>query len=263
MFCYNNSMLLLQTLLSFILGSCIGSFINAAEYRLAREEKVVRDRSRCRSCRAMIPWYDLAPIISFLLLRGKCRSCSDAISHQYPLVEAVTGSLVVGVFYLHPTVVSPYDALALLRDLIAVSAAVFLFVYDYKYMLLPDVVTIPAALIIAVCSYALGMSAGNLLLGIGIGGGFFLLQYAVSRGAWVGGGDIRYGALLGALFGWPMILVALFLSYIVGATFAVGLLLSKRKQLGQTVPFGTFLSVGLVMTLFFGQALLDWYLAFV
>lgn len=252
----------LQAFLSFILGACVGSFINAAEYRLARQKKIANDRSRCRTCQATLPWFDLVPLASFFFLRGRCRSCRNSISWQYPLVEAAVGALYVLVFIAHPVVVSPWDAVALFRDLAAVSVAVFLFVYDFKYQLLPDTVTIPAMIVFAAASLLLGMSWASLLIGMAIGAGFFLLQYAISAGAWIGGGDIRYGALLGALFGWPMILMALFLSYVIGSVFAVVLLATKRRKMGDAIAFGTFLSIGLVSTLFWGQHILEWYLGF-
>lgn len=256
-------MIWLQIALSFLLGSCIGSFINAAEYRLARQEKVANDRSRCRTCRATLPWYDLFPVFSFMALRAKCRACRGPISWQYPAVEIVTGLLYVLVLLMHPVVASPWDALVLVRDILAVSVAVFLFVYDFKYQLLPDAVTIPAAITFAVISLLLGMTWGSLLLGMAVGGGCFLLQYVMSKGRWVGGGDIRYGALLGSLFGWPLVLVSLFLSYVIGSVFAVVLLASRRRKVGDAIAFGTFLSLGLIATLWKGKELLTWYLGLV
>lgn len=255
-------MIWLQASLSFVLGACIGSFINAAEYRLARQEKVVKDRSRCRACRTPIAWYDLVPILSYFILRGRCRSCRDSISWQYPLVEFVTGLLYASLLFLHPVLTTPADLLLLLRDLVAVSVAVFLFVYDYKYQLLPDLVTIPTVVICAILALLLGMPVFSLALGMAVGGGFFLVQYLLSRGAWVGGGDIRYGLFLGAVFGWPLVLVSLFLAYVIGAVFAIVLLAMKRKKPGQTIAFGTFLSLGLVLTLWWGDRLLAWYLNF-
>ncbi len=243
----------------FVLGCCIGSFINAAEYRLAAGEGVVRGRSHCRNCSYTLAWYDLAPLLSFVILAGKCRSCKRAISWQYPAVELVTGLLFVAAYFLQRPAIEALQTAVLIRDLLVVSVAVFLFVYDYKYSLLPDAVTLPGIIIFAASSLVFGMPWAAVLIGILFGGGFFLLQYLVSRGKWVGDGDIRYGAMIGGLFGWPAVLVALFLSYIFGAVFGVGLLLSGRKQPGDAIPFGTFLSIGMLVTLWWGPALVAWY----
>lgn len=243
----------------FVLGCCIGSFINASEYRLAKSLPIANDRSRCRSCAKALAWYDLVPLVSYLVLRGKCRSCQARISTQYPLVEGVTGVLFVVAGSMASIGTDTESIVRLIRDLIVVSIAVFLFVYDYKYTLLPDAVTLPSIAVFAAFSWWLGVSWQSLLVGTIVGGGFFLLQYAVSSGAWVGGGDIRFGAMLGALFGWPTILVALFVSYVTGAIAGGTLLALGKKKPGDAIPFGTFLSIGMLLTLWWGQALVDWY----
>lgn len=142
----------------------------------------------------------------------------------------------------------------------AVSVFLFLFVYDLKYMLLPDEVTLPAIVVLGLLSFFIGTSWLFLVSGVVVGAGFFLLQYGLSRGRWIGGGDIRMGALMGALLGWPLVAVALLVSYVFGAVVSVGWLLSRRKRLGQAVPFGTFLAIGTLITLWWGQNMLDWYL---
>ena len=247
----------------FVLGCCIGSFINASEYRLAKSLPIANDRSRCRSCKKPLAWYDLIPLVSFLVLSGKCRSCHAPISKQYPLVEAATGALFALAGYMAglsgADVLDGQTIFRLMRDIIVVSVAVFLFVYDYKYTLLPDAVTVPSIVLFAACSWWLGLHWQSLLVGMVVGGGFFLVQYAVSSGAWVGGGDIRFGAMLGALFGWPMVLVALFVSYVTGAVVGGGLLALGKKKPGDAIPFGTFLSVGMLFTLWWGEAVIAWY----
>lgn len=252
-------MMIALAVLLFILGCCIGSFINAAEYRLAKGEGVATGRSHCRDCTYTLAWYDLAPLVSFAVLAGKCRACKRPISWQYPLVELITGALFVAAFFLRTPNLEPQSIAVLVRDLFVVFSAVFLFVYDYKYSLLPDAVTVPSIAVFAATSLAFGMTLPSLLIGTAIGAGFFLLQYVVSRGRWVGGGDIRYGAMLGCLFGWPMVLVSLFLAYLSGAILGVGLLVSGRKKSGDAIPFGTFLSLSMLATLWWGQALAAWY----
>jgi prepilin signal peptidase PulO-like enzyme (type II secretory pathway) len=211
-------------------------------------------------------WYDLFPVISFIILLAKCRACRKPISWQYPIVELATAALflVAGAFWLpFPAEFTAAQGLILLRDLLAVSALLFLFVFDYRYYLLPDIVTLPAAASFFLLNLLIGYSWQHLLVGMLAGGGFFLAQFVVSKGKWVGGGDIRFGLLMGALLGWPLVLVALFGAYLIGAMFAVLFLALGKLKFGAKIPFGTFLALATITTLWAGQHMLDWYLQFV
>lgn len=255
-------MIWLWLVLAALFGAAFGSFINAAVFRLYRDMPLVQARSQCIHCQTTLVWHQLLPIASFIWLRGVCASCRKPIPSRYLLVESVTALLFAFAAWLWLQD-SAFDAVSyvrLVRDLFAITVLVFLFVYDYEYSLLPDTVTIPAAVLIAAATLYVTGDWQSLLYGIMFGAGFFALQYAVSRGQWVGGGDIRLGALMGALLGWPLVVVAMFLSYVLGSVVAVWLLASKRKQFGQTVPFGTFLAVGTLATLWAGQPIIDWYL---
>lgn len=254
----------LWIVIAALFGAAIGSFINAAVFRLYRDLPIVNARSRCVHCETTLLWYHLVPLVSYVVLRGACSACRKPIPLQYALVEAATALLFAietwmwlqaGGFDLHAGVL-------LARDLVAIGALVFLFVYDYQYSLLPDVVTVPAALLLAAASWYITGNWVSVVIGMTVGAGFFALQYAVSGGRWIGGGDIRLGAVMGALLGWPLVLVALFLSYVLGSVVAVWLLATKRKRAGQTIPFGTFLAVGTVLTLWVGMPILHWYLGF-
>ncbi len=254
------------TIFVFLFGASIGSFLNAAMYRLRHGKSIVSDRSRCVHCSRVLAWFDLIPIVSFYVLHGRCRMCKKPIPKAYLAVELAAAVLFVASFYLHvSTDLAAWNQaqlVHLLRDWLAIAVLLFLFAYDLRYMLLPDEVTLPAILIFAILSYLTGMGIISLVIGIVLGGGFFLLQYLLSSGRWIGGGDIRFGALMGALLGWPLILIGLFVSYLVGAVVAIALISSGRKKLGQTIPFGTFLAVGTLVTLWFGKDLLVWYLGF-
>lgn len=251
-------------IMSFVLGSCIGSFINAATYRLKRGKPIANDRSKCVHCERVLEAIDLVPVLSFLFLKGKCRTCVKTIPKRYVAVELAGAFLFLLVFLRFPSPLlwGSRELLGLIRDFFAVSVLLFLFVYDYLYSLLPDEVTLPAIALFAASSWLLGMPWPQLLIGIAVGGGFFLLQYVVSSGRWIGGGDIRFGAMMGALLGWPMVLVGLFISYVAGASVAVVLLVKKQKRFGQHIPFGTFLAAGTLAAMWFGQDLLNWYLGF-
>ena len=136
---------------------------------------------------------------------------------------------------------------------------IVIFVYDLRYYLVLDSVVLPAVVIAFIINLFLGFSWWNLLLGMLVGGGFFLLQFVVSKGKWIGGGDIRVGLLMGALLGWPHLLTALFVAYMLGAVISVILLIADKKNWSDKVPFGTFLSVATFLVMLYGDQLVSWY----
>jgi prepilin signal peptidase PulO-like enzyme (type II secretory pathway) len=206
----------------------------------------------------MIAWYDNIPVLSFLLLRGKCRHCQDTISWQYPVVEAVTALLFVAAAFF-----SPFDWLILARNWFFIAVFIVIFIMDARWYLILDKVTIPAAAVAIIVNIYLKMSWQNLVLAAIIGTGFFLIQYIVSHGRWIGGGDLRLGFLLGVALGWPFVVAAIFLGYGMGAIIGIILLLSKKKAWQSMVPLGTFLSIAAVIVLLFGEPIVNWYLQFI
>lgn len=267
-------MIYLFIIFSFLLGLIIGSFINCVVYRIHERESFARGRSHCPQCRAQIAWYDNLPIVSYLLLRGRCRSCRRPISFHYPLVEFVTGFI----FVLIALQTYPLASMGMLYFFtifaffcLFSAVLVFIFIYDLKYYLILDAVTLPAislALVFNVVLYFLVPStlgfwhylSGYLLGGL-VGGGFFLLQFLISKGKWIGGGDIRLGLFLGLLLGWPYVLVSLFLAYIFGALVGIILIFSKKKNMHSAVPFGTFLAISTFIALLWGPWILERYLS--
>ncbi|MFA6551123.1 MAG: prepilin peptidase [Patescibacteria group bacterium] len=257
----------------FIVGLCFGSFLNCFIYRL-HEQKTILGRSFCPRCKKQIAWYDNIPLLSFILLKGKCRHCKKKISWQYPAVELVTAVLFVLIYinYQLPItndqLVSSFqfpvsNIILFARDLIFISVLIIVFIYDLRWQLILDKITLPAMVIALGFNLFLGAGWQNLLLAAIMGGGFFLAQYLISRGRWVGGGDIRLGALMGLMLGWPQILTALFLAYVSGAIIGVGLLVARKKQWSSQVPFGTFLSAATVVVLLWGSKILEWYLGII
>ncbi len=196
------------------------------------------------------------------MLRGRCRNCRQSISWQYPILEAALAVL-FWLFYMKHAAVGYEGLLLVLRDWIFVSFLALIFVYDLRYMIIPDQFSIPAMIVVVLLNLWIGVpSALSMLLGAIFLGGFFYTQFALSKGIWVGGGDIRLGVLMGCLLGLTQGLVALFLAYVVGAIVGVILLLSKRAKRKSALAFGTFLSAGTVFMMFFEQAPIDWYLSF-
>ncbi|MFA6307868.1 MAG: prepilin peptidase [Patescibacteria group bacterium] len=250
----------------FILGLFIGSFLNVVILRLHRQESFIKGASKCLFCKHRLYPKDLVPLFSFLFLQGRCRYCKKRFSQQYPLVELATGLAFVLVFLkvipsLDLTSISALQFLHLLDWWMIVGFLIIIFVYDLKYYLILDKVVWPAIVLAFFANLFLGFSILNLVLAAVIGGGFFLLQFVMSKGRWIGGGDIRLGVFMGVILGWPHILTALFISYILGSFISIFLLLGKRKEWGDKVPFGTFLALGTFVTMLWGSALMKGYLA--
>ena len=263
-----------------IFGLAIGSFLNVVIWRVKNEESLL-GRSQCPECKKLIAWYDNIPLLSFILLKGRCRNCDTPISYQYPLVELVTALLFVLAFY-ESFQVSGFrfqvnDLLILLRNFFLIAVMMVIFVIDLRWYLILDVISLPAAAIILIMNLLIGnptynlcrlenlwscnpLSWSGLLISAIIGGSFFLIQFLVSRGRWVGGGDIRLGVLMGLALGWPQVLIALMLAYFSGSIVGLGLMASGRKQWGSMLPFGVFLAPATIATLFWGREILHWYL---
>ena len=252
----------------FILGLFIGSFLNVVIYRLHREESFVKGFSKCLFCGHRLYPKDLVPIFNFLWLKAKCRYCKTAISWQYFLVELATATMFVLVFWhifgqvdiqSWLLTLTWQNALHLIFWWLMASFLLIIFVYDLKYYLILDQVSLPAIVLAFVANLFLGQTWQGLALAILVGGGFFLLQFVLSKGKWIGGGDIRVGLLMGAILSWPQIITALFLSYILGGLFAAGLLIFGKKSWGDKLPFGTFLTVATFVTMLYGETLIRWY----
>jgi prepilin signal peptidase PulO-like enzyme (type II secretory pathway) len=239
----------------FFLGLIFGSFFNVVILRLHAGTSIIAPPSACPKCRVSLAWFDNLPVISFLLLRGRCRNCRKKISWQYPLVEMATGLLFfwVGLRFgqsLPALVVVGFTGFLLL-----------LFLYDLRYYQVPDSISLPALGFGLFANLWLGVAWSSLAIGILVGAGFFLFQYVVSGGRWIGSGDIRLGGMMGAMLGWQGLLVALFLAYVLGSIVGVGLLAARKKQLSSTVPFGTFLTAATFISLLYGPQLIDAYLS--
>lgn len=268
----------------FVIGLMIGSFINCLVWRLHKQEGLW-NRSYCPKCNHQIAWYDNIPVLSYLILRAKCRHCKTKISFQYPVVELVTGvlftiSFLFNIKYLGLGLSQEFSIfnfsaqsgfslsgqfsnfLLIFRDWFFIAVMIVVFIYDLRWYLILDIVTLPACIVIIIFNLFLGVDFKNMLLSGIIGGSFFLLQFVVSRGKWIGGGDVRLGLLMGLFFSWPMILVAIFLAYIIGSVISIGLVIVSKKKWGSEVPLGIFLTMASIITLFWGGGILEWYLRF-
>jgi len=241
-----------EVILFEILGLFVGSFLNVLILRLKSGEQFITGRSYCPNCRAVLKTFDLIPVVSFILLHGKCRSCRSAISWQYPTVELVTAFAFVSVFLLHaPLSLGIVSNVLFFRDIVFVCGAIVLFVLDYRWYIVPDQVTVFLTIFLFVLNVFLGFKLSILFLGVLVGAGFYFCLFALSKGRWVGAGDIYIGAVLGAMFGWPMILAVLYVAYLIGGVSATFLLVTGKKNKGGVLPMGTFLFIGALFVLFF------------
>lgn len=245
------------------LGLAIGSFLNVIIFRLRTDEKGWRSRSKCPECHTVLEPRDLIPLLSFIVLKGRCRTCKKPISWQYFLVELSTTLLFLAAFAHHggSALLTNGQSLALARDVFFIAILTVVFVIDLLDMVVFDSVTIPAAIIAVILNVALGVPLGGLLLAAAIGGGFFLLQWLVSSGRWIGGGDVRIGAMMGAMLGFPGVVAALLIAYVIGALVAVGLLSAKKTTWSSHMAFGTFLSLATVVVLLWGDKIWAHYAA--
>lgn len=245
-----------------VFGLVAGSFLNALVWRVRMGKRIRAGRSVCTSCRKQICWYDNIPVLSFLLLRGKCRECQTSISWQYPIVELSTAVLFFFAFHAETGGQALWNP-RLLYVLVIVFLFVFIFVFDARYKeILTGSTIYPAG---GLFLYAVFFSLHewhSMLIGAAVTAGFFFLQYLVSRGKWIGGGDVRYGVLMGVLLGWPHVIVGLFLAYVIGAAVSLLQIACGKKRFASETPFGTYLVIGTFIALFWGQPLLEWYLGF-
>ncbi|MFA6132224.1 MAG: prepilin peptidase [Patescibacteria group bacterium] len=249
---------MVTSLFLIIIGCCLGSFISALAQRTASGTSNWSGRSRCENCHKSLSFTDLIPIISFLFRNGRCRFCGSAIGWHEPATELITGFVFALVGLAHNNNVD----ILLIRDLIFSVFLILLFLTDVYAGLLPHRFTITAVIIALAFNFGMSEETKNILsfqplIGPAVCGGFFYLQYLISRGAWVGGGDIGMGAFLGAILGWQFGIFAIGLAYIIGATYAAVLLIKKEVGLSSRLPFGPFLAVAGWLVLIYGNTFLD------
>lgn len=261
-------MIIFFSIVLFLLGAAVGSFTSVVIYRLHSHRKgIFRGRSSCPECETKLAPLDLVPILSYLTLRGKCRYCSKEISYMYPLLEVLTGFIFVLLFFKFPFVDNALHFSGSLSGLYFLYAfysfvLIFTFFFDFHYLKVSDEILLPAILIglIATIAQPLTPHIFDALIGAAIAVAFFGLQILISKGTWVGLGDLRVGAFMGVVLGWKLTLVALFLSYLIGSVVSLFIIIRRRKFVGVKIPFAPFLVTGTFVAVFFGEAILAWYL---
>jgi leader peptidase (prepilin peptidase)/N-methyltransferase len=258
--------LIVTALILFLFGTLIGSFLNVCILRLPAHESITHPPSRCPACKAPIAFYDNIPLLSYVILRGRCRSCAAAISPRYFIVEFLTGVLAVALFLrfgLSPTffVYAVFTA-----------ALVVISFIDLDIQIIPDAISLPGIVLGLLASFipaaridhlSLPPSPLDSFLGVMVGGGVLYLVawlYELATGTeGMGGGDIKLLAMIGAFLGWPGVPLALFFASLVGALIGLALMVATGKGLKLRIPFGPFLCLGALAYLFFGRWLVETY----
>ena len=238
----------------------VGSFHNVCIYRLPLRLSIAFPRSYCPACQTPVRPYDNIPILSYLMLRGRCRACGIEISPRYPLIEALTGITAVAAFLHFGWRPELPVAFAFLCALIVVTFI------DVDHQIIPDPVSLPGIVVGFLASAVTGVPGWQAsVLGILLGGG---ILWAVAEGyhrvtgrEGMGGGDIKLLAMIGAFLGWRAVPVTLLIGSLSGTLIGTSLILFQRQDSRTPIPFGPFLALGAAIALFYGEALIDWYLA--
>jgi len=249
------------SVVSIIFGALIGSFLNVCILRLPEEESIITPGSHCPRCKNPIKFYDNIPLVSYVLLKGRCRYCHCPISIQYPLIEGITavGSLILFMKF--------GPSLSYLFYFSFVAALIAITVIDLYHQIIPDVISLPgigvgllASLIIPQITFL------NSLLGILLGGGSLFLvatlyQWLFKREG-MGGGDVKLLAMIGAFLGWKAVILTILLSSLIGSITGIIIMVSKGKDFKYAIPFGPFLSLGAMIALFYQNEIIFWYLRY-
>ena len=249
-----------MTFVALGLGLIVGSFANGVIYRLPRLESVVWPGSHCPHCQAPIRWYDNIPLLSFLLLRGRCRACAKPISWRYPLVEALTGAL-----FVHSVDAFGVSLRAAESMVLGVLLLIVFFI-DLDHYIIPNRITYPGTVLgLAFTAAIAGWRAAGIaaVTGVALAALFILINVVSARvlgEEGMGMGDAKLAAMIGAFLGWPIGAVAILLGVFLGGAVGLCLLALRLKGRREHIPFGPALAAGAVAAMWWGQGLLHWYL---
>ena len=242
----------------FFFGLILGSFINVCIYRLPRGESVAYPASHCPACQTAIRSYQNIPVISFLFLKGCCGTCGVKISWKYPLVEALHGAAFLFILSQFGSTIETLIYCLFFASLVAVTFI------DLSHRIVPDQITLPGMVIGVICSSTV-LPTGTIssLIGLFVGGGIFylvaVLSLAILKKEGMGGGDIKLIAMIGAFLGWKGMLLTIFLAACSGSIIGILLILIQGRDRAEPIPFGPFLALGAVISLFWGNGILAWY----
>ena len=245
-----------DVLLSFVAGTIIGSFCNVVIYRVPRRESIIVPGSQCRSCGESIQPWDNIPLLSYILLKGRCRACNEYISPRYPIIEFVMGLLFLAL-YLKFKFSREFLVYALLTSTLFVVSVI-----DYDFKIIPDVITIPGMIVGLLLSvFILPINLLSSFFGLLVGGVIFYSIAIITKGG-MGGGDIKLIAMIGTYVGWQGVLFTIFSGAMIGSIIGLILILTGKKNRNDKIPFGPFLACGAILFILFGNNLIGLYLDF-
>lgn len=239
-------------IITILYGVIIGSFLNVCIYRVPKHESIVVVRSHCMSCGNQIKWYDLVPLVSFLVLRGKCRYCKAKLSWQYPAVEAMNGILYGIIVFLNG-----FNITSVLYCL-CTSALIALSVIDWRTFEIPIAFNYYIGILGIIRLFTDLEHWYNYVIGFFSVSVFLLILYIATKGRGIGGGDIKLMAVAGLLLGWKLIILSLGLGCILGSVIHV--ILMKVQNKDRVLAFGPYLSLGIYISMIYGNQIIDWYL---
>lgn len=242
----------------FVLGLLIGSFLNVCIYRIPIGKTIVKGRSYCPNCNALIPWYLNIPLISFICLKGRCKNCSEPISFRYPAVELLTGLVFLLAWFTYGYSLETVFAISLFTILIVISFI------DFDHQIIPDSLVIILFIIgvfhlIYHCA-VLNENCLEFIIGFfAVSGLLFILGLLIPNS--IGGGDIKLMAAAGLFIGAKLILLSLFIAALYASVIAIFIIVFKKGSLKTAIPFGPFLSLGIMTSAIYGESLITWYLS--
>ncbi|HZJ18447.1 MAG TPA: prepilin peptidase [Patescibacteria group bacterium] len=248
---------LFYSIIIFSIGLCIGSFINVVIDRLPKKESVISGRSYCDNCRKKLSWYELIPIISFFILKRKCKVCKTSLSFQYPAIEIITGILVLFsfLFLISDKSLNLFTYILLFYYISIISSFIAIFVIDIKYGIIPDKIIVFLLFVVLPYSFIFQkpfifdsfISAISAFI-------FFLILVLVTKGKGMGFGDAKLAFVMGIILSFPAIVVSLYVAFLTGAFVSIILVIWGKKHFKKsTIPFAPFLAFGTILSLFLGS----------
>jgi leader peptidase (prepilin peptidase)/N-methyltransferase len=246
--------------LAALAGAVIGSFLNVCIYRLPLHKSIVWPASACESCGRELSWFENLPIVSWIALGAKCRTCRAPLSMRHPIVEAITAIMFAAAAWQYG------PSLLLLSRLVFGCALIVLFAIDLEHHLLPNAITLPGILVGLAFSLVTPPGWVAALIGAVVGGGTLWLiaeaYYRLRHEEGLGMGDVKMLAMIGAFIGWQLTIVTLMMASIAGSIVGIALIASRKGDMKYALPFGTFLALGAALAATIGPDLLHWYLRF-
>ena len=245
--------------LIFMFGASAGSFYNVCIYRIPKKKSIVTPGSACPFCKKPIPFYFNIPVFSYFILRGKCRYCKHPFSPRYPLVEALTGVILIALY------IKFGYSLTTIFWFVFISILIIISFIDIDYQIIPDIFSLPGIVIFSTaCMFVPEFSFIDSILGILLGGGILYLiaviYYILKKTEGMGGGDIKLLAMIGAAIGWKGVIFTIFIGSLTGTIAGIIIMISSNViDIKLKIPFGPYLSIGAIIYIFFGQALIRWY----